>query len=62
MDNSHIRDCFIKAVHAFKNKPKMLNQVFKDAQMYKDQGVLTDMDIKILRAMSSQHSALRGVS
>lgn len=61
MDNTHIRDCFIKAVHAFKNKPKVLGQVFQDAAMYKNQGVLTDADISMLRTLSSQHHVLRGV-
>jgi rRNA maturation endonuclease Nob1 len=61
MDNTHIRDCFIKAVHAFKNRPPMLKQVFHDAKMYKDQGVLSDADISMLRTLSSQHQALRGV-
>ena len=61
MDNTHIRDCFIKAVHDFKNRPPMLKQVFYDAKMYKDQGVLTDADISMLRTLSSQHQALRGV-
>jgi len=61
MDNTHIRDCFIKAVHAFKNKPKVLGQVFCDAMMYKDQGVLSETDISMLRTLSSQHQALRGV-
>jgi len=61
MDNTHIRDCFIKAVHAFKNKPKVLGQVFRDAMMYKDQGVLSETHISMLRTLSSQHHALRGV-
>ena len=61
MNNTHIRDCFIKAVHAFKHKPKVLGQVFQDAMMYKNQGVLTDADISMLRTLSSQHHALRGV-
>ena len=61
MDNTHIRDCFIKAVHAFKNKPKVLGQVFRDAMMYKDQGVLSETDISMLRTLSSQHHVLRGV-
>jgi len=61
MDNTHIRDCFIKAIHAFKNKPKVLGQVFRDAMMYKDQGVLSETDISMLRTLSSQHQALRGV-
>ena len=61
MDNTHIRDCFIKAVHAFKNRPPMLKQVFRDAKMYKDQGVLTDTDISMLRTLSSQHQVLRNV-
>lgn len=61
MENTHIRDCFIRAVHAFKNRPKMLGQVFRDATMYKDQGVLSDADISMLRTLSTQHEALRGV-
>jgi hypothetical protein len=61
MDNTHIRDCFIKAVHAFKNRPPMLKQVFQDALMYKEQGVLTDTDISMLRTLSYQHEALRRV-
>jgi len=61
MDNTHIRDCFIKAVHAFKNRPPMLKQVFHDAKMYKDQGVLTDTDISMLRSLRSQHEALHRV-
>jgi hypothetical protein len=61
MDNTHIRDCFIKAVYAFKNRPPMLKQVFQDAKMYKDQGVLTDTDISMLRSLRSQHEALHRV-
>jgi hypothetical protein len=61
MDNAHIRDCFIKAVHAFKNRPPMLKQVFHDANYYKLQGVLSDTDISMLRTLSSQHEVLRRV-
>jgi hypothetical protein len=61
MDNTHIRDCFIKAVHAFKNRPPMLKQVFQDAMMYKNQGVLTDTDISMLRTLSTRHEVLRHV-
>jgi len=39
----------------------MLKQVFHDAKMYKDQGVLTDTDISMLRALRSQHDALHRV-
>ena len=61
MDNTHIRDCFIKAVHAFKNRPPMLKQVFQDAMIYKNQGVLTDTDISMLRTLSTRHEVLRHV-
>jgi hypothetical protein len=61
MDNTHIRDCFIKAVHAFKNRPPMLKQVFQDAMMYKNQGVLSDTDISMLRTLSTRHEVLRHV-
>jgi len=61
MDNTHIRDCFIKAIHAFKNRPPMLKQVFRDAMMYKDQGVLSDTDISMLRTLSHQHEILNRV-
>ncbi len=39
----------------------MLKQVFHDAKMYKDQGVLSDADISMLRTLSSQHQVLRNV-
>lgn len=61
MDNTHIRDCFIRAVHAFKNRPPMLRQVFHDAAVYKNQGVLSDADMKMLKTLSSHHDVLRRV-
>ena len=61
MDNTHIRDCFIRAVHAFKNRPPMLKQVFHDAAVYKNQGVLSDSDMKMLKTLSSHHEVLRRV-
>ncbi len=61
MDNSQIRDCFIRAVHAFKNRPPMLKQVFHDAIIYQNQGVLNEGDIKMLKTLSTHHEVLRRV-
>lgn len=61
MDNAQIRDCFIRAVHAFKNRPPMLKQVFHDAIVYQNKGVLSEGDIKMLKTLSTHHEVLRRV-
>ena len=56
MNNESLRDNFIKAVNCFKHKPAMLRQTIKDAEMYKNEGVLSETDVTILKRLAMTHS------
>jgi hypothetical protein len=43
---------FIKAVKLFRNKPAMLRQAMRDAEMYVASGQLTNADIIMLRRLA----------
>lgn len=57
MNNESLRDNFIKAVNCFKHKPAMLKQTLKDAELYKQQGILSETDVNILKRLAMNHSS-----
>jgi hypothetical protein len=57
MNNESLRDNFIKAVNCFKHKPAMLKQTLRDAELYKQQGILTQTDVTILKRLAMNHSS-----
>ena len=57
MNNESLRDSFIKAVNCFKHKPAMLRQTIKDADMYKNEGKLSQTDVTILKRLAMNHSS-----
>jgi hypothetical protein len=57
MNNESLRDSFIKAVNCFKHKPAMLKQALKDAEMYKNEGKLSQTDVTILKRLAMNHSS-----
>ena len=52
MDNLQLREQFIKAVNCFKNRPTMLRQALKDAEMYQKEGQLTNVDVIMLKRLA----------
>ena len=57
MNNESLRDNFIKAVNCFKHKPAMLKQALRDAELYKQQGFLSETDVTILKRLAMTHSS-----
>lgn len=57
MDNESLRNSFIKAVNCFKHKPAMLRQTIKDAEMYKNEGKLSQTDVTILKRLAMTHGS-----
>jgi len=57
VNNESLRDNFIKAVNCFKHKPAMLKQTLKDAELYKQQGILSETDVTILKRLAMNHSS-----
>jgi len=57
MNSEQLRDSFIKAVHCFKNKPAMLRQALRDAELYKQQGFLSETDVTILKRLAINHNS-----
>ena len=57
MNNESLRDNFIKAVTCFKHKPAMLKQTLRDAELYKQQGILSETDVTILKRLAMNHSS-----
>jgi|DEB3_MinimDraft_2_1074329.scaffolds.fasta_scaffold28166_2 hypothetical protein len=57
MNNESLRDNFIKAVNCFKHKPAMLKQTLRDAELYKQQGILSETDVTILKRLAMNHSS-----
>jgi hypothetical protein len=57
MNNESLRDSFIKAVNCFKHKPAMLKQTLRDAELYKQQGILSETDVTILKRLAMNHSS-----
>ena len=43
---------FIRAVRLFRNKPAMLRQAMRDAEMYVKEGQLTNADMIMLRRLA----------
>ena len=43
---------FIRAVRCFRNKPAMLRQAIRDAEMYVRKGELTESDLIMLRRLA----------
>ncbi|NDC22694.1 MAG: hypothetical protein EBZ49_00970 [Proteobacteria bacterium] len=56
MDNVQLRDCFVRAIHLFKNKPSMLRQAMLDANMYQQTGELSEADLTMLRRLAAVNS------
>ena len=48
MDSSKIREAYIKACQAFRNRPAMYAQVKVDLNAAKARGEITDIDYKIV--------------
>jgi hypothetical protein len=57
MNNESLRDNFIKAVNCFKHKPAMLKQTLRDAELYKQQGILSETDVTILKRLAMNHNS-----
>ncbi len=45
---------FIRAVRLFRNKPSMLRQAIRDAEMYVKKGELTESDLIMLRRLANE--------
>jgi hypothetical protein len=43
---------FIRAVRLFRNKPAMLRQAMRDAELYVESGQLTNADLIMLRRLA----------
>lgn len=43
---------FIRAVKAFRNRPAMLRQALKDAELYYKEGELSSTDLTILKNLA----------
>lgn len=44
---------FIRAVRAFRNKPAMLSQALRDAEIYHKQGQLSESDMIMIRRLAN---------
>jgi hypothetical protein len=52
VNNLELREQFIRAVNCFKNRPAMLRQALRDAEMYQKEGQLTNIDVTMLKRLA----------